>query len=105
MSSQPSYNSQAVLDLITRPHPSRGQPMTTPQTVRLLHNGPNQVLNIPQEFELPSEEVMIRKDGNKLIIEPVQSLSLLALLSTLSPIEDEFPNIDAELLPLDDVDL
>jgi len=79
--------------------------MTHSQTVRLLHNGPNQVLNIPQEFELPSDEVMIRKDGNKLIIEPVQPLSLLALLATLSPIDEDFPDVDAELLPPADVEL
>lgn len=74
--------------------------MTIPQTIRLLHQGSNQVLNIPQEFELPSDEVTLRKEGDKLIIEPVQPPSLLALLATLTAIDDTFPDVDATLPPL-----
>ena len=77
--------------------------MSTPPTVRLTHNGPNQVLNIPQEFELSSDEVIVRKVGESLIIEPVNRLSLLALLATFTEDEDEFPDIDQALIPLDDI--
>jgi antitoxin VapB len=79
--------------------------MSTPQTVRLIHNGPHQVLNIPQEFELSSDEVVVRKVGESLIIEPVNRLSLLALLATFTEDEDEFPDTDKELLPLDDINI
>jgi antitoxin VapB len=77
--------------------------MSTPQTVRLTHNGPHQVLNIPPEFELSSNEVVVRKVGESLIIEPVKRLSLLALLATFTEDEDEFPDIDTELIPLNDI--
>ena len=50
-------------------------------------------MQIPREFELPGDEVMIRKDGSRLIIEPVAKGSLLGLLATLQPIDEEFPPI------------
>jgi len=79
--------------------------MTTEHIVQLFHNGTHQALNIPPEFELPGDQVVIRREGERLIIEPVKRASLLALLATLEDSEDEFPNVDAELLPLDDIQL
>lgn len=61
--------------------------------VRLFRNGRNQAVRIPREFELPGDEVIIRKDGSRLIIEPVATGSLLGLLATLQPIDEEFPPI------------
>ncbi|MEM6352613.1 MAG: AbrB/MazE/SpoVT family DNA-binding domain-containing protein, partial [Cyanobacteria bacterium P01_D01_bin.14] len=40
---------------------------------------------------------------DRLVIEPIRTDSLLALLSTLEDIEDKFPNVDEGLLPLDDI--
>ena len=71
--------------------------------VKLFRNGRNQAVRIPRDFELPGEDAVMRKEGERLIIEPVQPKSLLALLETLSPIEEDFPTI-AEL-PLDPIDL
>ncbi|MEL6137750.1 MAG: AbrB/MazE/SpoVT family DNA-binding domain-containing protein [Cyanobacteria bacterium J06628_6] len=65
--------------------------------------GDSQILTIPQEFTLSSKEVIIRKEGDRLVIEPIRTDSLLALLSTLEDIEDKFPNVDEGLLPLDDI--
>ena len=36
----------------------------------------------------------MRKEGERLIIEPAPILSLLELLATLDPIEEEFPDIE-----------
>jgi antitoxin VapB len=62
--------------------------------VRLFKNGRSQAVRIPREFELPGEEAVIRKEGERLIIEPAPSKSLLALLATLDPIDEDFPPID-----------
>ena len=70
--------------------------MISQYQVRLFHNGRNQTLNIPHAFEMSSNDVVIRKEGERLIIEPFKKGSLLELLATL-------PDIDEGLLPLDDI--
>lgn len=71
--------------------------------VKLFKNGRNQAVRIPREFELPGSEAIMRKEGNRLIIEPGKPKSLLALLATWEPIDEAFPEI--EDLPPDPVDL
>jgi antitoxin VapB len=69
--------------------------------VSLFRNGRNQAIRIPREFELTGTEAIIRKEGNRLIIEPLPPKNrLLALLATLTPIEEAFPNV--EDIPLTD---
>ena len=70
--------------------------------VRLFRNGRNQALRIPREFELEGNEAIIRKEGNRLIVEPVQKGQLLALLATLPPLDEPFPDVDEDLPPADD---
>ncbi len=71
--------------------------------VKLFKNGRNQVVRIPREFELPGKDAIMRKEGDRLIIEPVQPKSLLAVLATLAPIGEEFP--PTLELPVDPVEL
>jgi antitoxin VapB len=71
--------------------------------VRLFKNGRNQAIRIPREFELPGEEALLKKDGDRLILEPTVPVSLLAVLATLEPLEEEFPPVAD--LPIDQVDL
>ena len=59
--------------------------------VKLFKNGRNQAVRIPREFELPGEDAIIRKEGERLIIEPAPPKSLLALLATLAPLDEDFP--------------
>ncbi len=73
--------------------------------VRLFRNGRNQALRIPREFELRGDEAIIRKEGDRLIVEPIRKGHLLALLNTLDPLDVPFPDVDEGLLPLDDVTL
>ena len=61
--------------------------------VKLFRNGRNQAVRIPREFELPGEDAIIRKEGERLIIEPTPPKSLLALLATLAPLDEDFPPI------------
>ncbi len=66
------------------------------QTVRYVHlfrNGRSQAIRIPKEFELEGNEAIIRKDGNRLIIEPVKKTTLRALLASWKPFADELPEI------------
>lgn len=62
--------------------------------VKLFKNGRSQAVRIPREFELPGEDAIIRKEGDRLIIEPVQKKSLIALMDTLDPLDEDFPPID-----------
>ena len=74
--------------------------------VKLFRNGRNQAVRIPVEFELPGKEAVMRKEGDRLIIEPKpRKLGLFEWLATLEPLDDEFPDVDDGLLPLKDVDL
>ena len=73
--------------------------------VRLFRNGRNQAVRIPREFELDGDEAIMRKEGDRLLIEPVRKGRLLALLATLEPLDEPFPDIDDDLPPLDDVGL
>jgi antitoxin VapB len=73
--------------------------------VRLFRNGRNQALRIPREFELEGDEAILRKEGDRLIIEPLRKGRLLSLLATLEPIEERLPDVDEDLPALDDIDL
>ena len=68
--------------------------MHTERQVRLFKNGRNQALRIPRDFELPGNEAIIRKEGTRLIIEPVARPSLLTVLAGLEPIDEDFPPVD-----------
>jgi antitoxin VapB len=55
-------------------------------------------------MELPGREVLIHREGTKLIIEPVElPLNLLDVLSNLAPTDDSFPNVDDGLMRPDDI--
>lgn len=70
-----------------------GQTVMSERHVKLFKNGRNQAVRIPREFELPGDDAVMRKDGNKLIIEAAPPRSLLALLATLQPLGEKFPSI------------
>lgn len=73
--------------------------------VRLFRNGRNQALRIPREFELEGNEAIIRKEGSRLIIEPIDKGRLLSLLAKLPNLDESFPDVDEDLLSLDDTAL
>ena len=67
----------------------------TPRRARLSRNGRNQAVRIPREFEMAADEVLIYREDHRLIIEPInQSPSLKEVLSSLQPLDDDFPTID-----------
>ena len=68
--------------------------MPEKRNVRLFRNGRNQAVRIPVEFELPGNEATMHRDGERLVIEPVRKRGLVALLRTMKPLDEEFPEID-----------
>jgi antitoxin VapB len=76
--------------------------MYTERHVKLFKNGRNQAVRIPREFELPGEDAIMRKEGDRLIIELAPPKSLLALLAVLPTLDEEFPPIMD--LPLSEVE-
>jgi len=82
--------------------------------VKLFRNGANQAVRIPKEFELPGSDALMRREGDRIVIEaipdtppkgsPAALLAALAEMSKLGPIDEDFPDVDQGLLPLDDID-
>jgi antitoxin VapB len=73
--------------------PSKRRSLIREQHVKLFRNGRNQAVRIPREFELPGNDAIMRREGDRLIIEPAPPRSLLAVLDKLTPIQEKFPSI------------
>jgi len=44
--------------------------------------------------ELPGNDAIMHRDGNRLIIEPTRKRGLIALLKSMTPLEEELPEIE-----------
>ena len=73
--------------------------MSAQRKVKLFRNGRNQAVRIPREFELPGQDAVMRKEGDRLVIETGAAggpnARLLAVLAALAPLgpDDRFPAI------------
>ncbi|MFN7850631.1 MAG: type II toxin-antitoxin system Phd/YefM family antitoxin [Dolichospermum sp.] len=68
----------------------------TPQTLQTLIN----------EAKKTGEPLTITENGIPLaIISPIKKKSLLEVFANLEDIDEEFPNVDEGLLPLDEIEL
>jgi antitoxin VapB len=77
--------------------------MSPERHVKVFQNGRNQAVRIPREFEFRGDEAIMRKEGDRIIIEPAPPKSLLAVLATLTPLREDFPLIPD--VPPDPVDI
>ena len=87
---------------------------TGARAVKFFRNGANQAVRIPKEFELPGTNAVVHREGNRLILELVPDKPRKGTLAAPAyalremaeegPIEEEFPDVDAGLLPLEDID-
>jgi antitoxin VapB len=68
--------------------------MTERRHVRLFRNGYNQAVRSPAEFELPGDEAIMHRDGDRLVTKPVRKRDLVALLKSMKPLDEDFPKID-----------
>lgn len=63
-----------------------------PRRARLFRNGRNQALRIPRDLEFPGSEVVLHKEDDCLIVEPVARRRTLAeILPGLPPLTEDFP--------------
>jgi len=67
--------------------------MSPERHIKVFKNGRNRAVRIPREFEFPGEDAIMRKEGKRLIIEPAPPKSLLAVLKTLKPLQEDFPPV------------
>jgi antitoxin VapB len=68
--------------------------MSDQRHVKLFRNGRNQAVRIPVEFELPGDEAIMHREGDRLVVEPLRKRGLTALLKTMKPLAEELPDID-----------
>jgi antitoxin VapB len=79
--------------------------MSAERHVKFFRNGGSQAVAIPAEFEMPGEGAVMRKDGDRLVIEPERNTDLLEWLATIEPWDEEFPDVDEDQLPSKEIDL
>jgi antitoxin VapB len=80
--------------------------MTPERRVKIFKNGRNQAVRIPREFELQGDEAIMRKEGDRLVIEPARPKSLLALIKDWQPLlapNERLPAVEDS--PAEPVDL
>lgn len=78
--------------------------MESQRHVRLFRNGRSQAVRIPRDFELEGSEAIIRKEGDRLILEPVTGKNrLIEVLKTLCPIPDPLPTVEDPPPPAEQV--
>ena len=66
--------------------------------VRLFRIGGHQAVCVPVAFELAGDEAILHQEGDRLVIEPVRKRGLVALLASMTPIDEAFPEI-ADTVP------
>ena len=75
-------------------------PLASKRRVKLFMDGRNQAVRIPREFEWSGDEAIVGKQGERLIIEPAKPKSLLAVLATLAPLQEDVQPIPEPPLDL-----
>ncbi|WP_202225231.1 type II toxin-antitoxin system Phd/YefM family antitoxin [Okeania sp. KiyG1] len=67
---------------------------------------PEPIQNLINQAQKTGEPLTIIQDGIPFaIISPVKKKSLLQTLSTLEPLDEEFPDVDEGSLPLNNINL
>lgn len=76
-----------------QPH-DRPEGNVTERHAALFRNGRNQAVRIPREFEMEGTEVLIRKEGDRLILTPIRRNRLLELLASWEPLDESLPDVE-----------
>lgn len=70
-------------------------PHNHPRRARLFRNGRSQAVRIPKEWEISGDEVIVSREGRRLVLEPVTRPPLETVLA-------ELPNLADDLGPIED---
>ena len=65
----------------------------TARHASLFRTGRNQAVRIPREFEMEGTEVLMRKEGDRLILTPIRKNRLLDLLASWDTVNDGLPDV------------
>ena len=77
-----------------RQHLSPSETIVTDRRAALFRNGRNQAVRIPREIEMAGSEVLIRKDGDSLVLTPVRQNKLRDLLASWELMGDLLPEVE-----------
>lgn len=66
----------------------------TERHAALFRNGRNQAVRIPRGFEFEGSEVLMRKEGERLILTPICHNRLLDLLDSWEPLDESLPDVE-----------
>ena len=73
--------------------------------VKFFHNGRNQAVRIPREFEMPGDGGVMRREGTRLIIETRPKRTLIEVLDSLPTLGPKDWVDPIESLPVTEFDL
>ncbi len=76
--------------------------MNAPRHVRIFKNGRSRAVRIPKDLDRFGDELVMRLEGDRLILERPNKESLAEILDRLEPIDEPWPQI--EDLPPEPVD-
>lgn len=66
----------------------------TVRRASLFRNGRSQAVRVPREFELAGTEVLMHKEGDRLVLTPVRPNRLADLLASWEPLDDGLPDVE-----------
>lgn len=85
------------------PMPGGNSPISEEREASLFRNGRSQAVRIPREFEFAGDKVVIRKEGERLVIEPKRQSSLLEWMASRKPFDpSDDPFADGDPFDVDD---
>jgi antitoxin VapB len=88
--------------------PTRRDAVGAEQRAKLFANGRSQAVRLPKDFRMPGTEVSIRREGSRIILEPLEECSLDAkgwpcdLWKWFDEFDADFPDPEPMSLALQD---
>lgn len=67
--------------------------MNAVRHVRIFKNGRSRAVRIPKEFDVFGDDLVMRQDGDRVILERAQREELADILARLGPIEEPWPEV------------